>query len=166
MGENALFWADRNFWSMGQPEGPQIGRVPISAMLHTPLQGISISMKNKKVMLIESYEMPKNQKSWLPPPLALNVRIFQVCPEMDSLLCKIPKKKCNNNKKKNEIRNSQKFKKAAYFVVASFFFLFLQKFLRPEVEIRHIYSKRVFLWPERISFSNRLLFRVTPKFCK
>ena len=67
---------------MGWPEGPKIGRVPISAMLHTPLQGISISMKNKKVMPVESYVMPKNQKSWLPPPLALNVRIFQVCPEM------------------------------------------------------------------------------------
>ena len=53
---------------MGWPEGPKIVRVPISAMLHTPLQGISISMKNKKVMPVESYVMPKNQKSWLPPP--------------------------------------------------------------------------------------------------
>ena len=83
VGENALFWADRNFWLMGWPGSPKIGRGPISAMLHTPLLGISISMKNKKVMLVESYVMPKNQKSWLPPlPLALNVRIFQVCPEM------------------------------------------------------------------------------------
>ena len=63
---------------MGWPEGPKIGRVPISAMLHTPLPGILISMKNKKVILVENYVMPKNQKSWL----AFNVRIFQVCPEM------------------------------------------------------------------------------------
>jgi hypothetical protein len=33
VGEKALFWADKNFW----PEGPKIGQVPISAMLHTPL---------------------------------------------------------------------------------------------------------------------------------
>ena len=68
---------------MGWPESPKIGRVPILAMLHTPLQGILLSMKNKKVMPVKSYAMPKNQKSWLPPPpLALNVRILQVCPEM------------------------------------------------------------------------------------
>ena len=36
-------------------------------MLHTPLQGISISMKNKKVMPVESYVMPKNKKRWSPP---------------------------------------------------------------------------------------------------
>ena len=26
-GENALFWADRNFWPMGWPEVPKFGRV-------------------------------------------------------------------------------------------------------------------------------------------
>ena len=64
--KNATFWADRNFWPMG-PEGTKIGRVTILTILYTQLQGIVISIKNKKVMLIESYVMPKNQKSWLPP---------------------------------------------------------------------------------------------------
>ena len=68
MGENALFWADRNFWLMGWPGSPKIGRGPISAMLHTPLLGISISMKNKKVMLVESYVMPKKSKIMVAPP--------------------------------------------------------------------------------------------------
>ena len=67
--KKAKFWANRNFWPMGWPEGPKIGRVTISAILYPDLQGIVISIKNKKVMLIESYVMPKNQKSWLPPPL-------------------------------------------------------------------------------------------------
>ena len=46
---------DRNFWPVGWPEGPKIGRVIILAILHTHLQGISISIKNKKVMLVESF---------------------------------------------------------------------------------------------------------------
>ena len=66
--KKAKFWANRNFWPMGWPEGPKIGRVTISAILYPHLEGILISIKNKKVMLIESYVMPKNQKSWLPPP--------------------------------------------------------------------------------------------------
>ena len=32
------------------------------------LKEFSFQSKTKKVMLIESYVMPKNQKSWLPPP--------------------------------------------------------------------------------------------------
>ena len=37
-------------------------------------------------MLIESYVMPKNQKSWLPPPLVVNVQIRQGSPEMHKLI--------------------------------------------------------------------------------
>ena len=65
--KKAKFWANRNFWPMGWPEGQKIGRVTISAILYPHLEGILIPIKNKKVMLIESYVMPKNQKSWLPP---------------------------------------------------------------------------------------------------
>ena len=32
--------------------------------------------KTKKVMLVESYVMPKNQKSWLPPPLWHSMSVF------------------------------------------------------------------------------------------
>ncbi len=84
--KKAKFWANRNFWPMGWPEGPKIGRVTILAILYPHLEGISISIKNKKVMLIESYVMPKNQKSWLPPPLVLNVRFRRLCPEISMAL--------------------------------------------------------------------------------
>ena len=56
--------------------GVQKSAGPISAMLHTPLQGISISIKNKKVLPVKSYVMPKNQKSWLPPPLWHSMSVF------------------------------------------------------------------------------------------
>jgi hypothetical protein len=52
--------------------------------LYPHLEGISISIKNKKVMVIESYVMPKNQKSFL-PPLALNVQTRRLCPDMSVL---------------------------------------------------------------------------------
>ena len=77
------FWANKNFWLMGLPEGQKIGRVTISALLYFHLAGIVISIKNKKVILIESYVIPKNQKSWF-PPLVLNVRFRRFCPEMQS----------------------------------------------------------------------------------
>ena len=86
------FWANTNFWPMGWPKGSKIVWVTISAILYSHLEGISISIKNKKVMLIESYVMPKNQKSWLPPPpLVLNVQTRRLCPEMkrksDKYIC-------------------------------------------------------------------------------
>ena len=62
-------------------ESPKIGQVPILSILYSQLQGIYIPIKNKKVMLIESYVMPKNQKSWF-PPLVVNVQIRQGSPEM------------------------------------------------------------------------------------
>ena len=67
MGEKRTFLGRQNFLANGVAGGSKIDRVPILAMLHTSLQGISLSMKNKKVIQVESYGMPKNQKSWLPP---------------------------------------------------------------------------------------------------
>jgi hypothetical protein len=67
--------SNKNFWPMGWPEGPKIRRVTIVAISYPQFQEILISIKNKKVMPVESYVMPKNQKSWLPPPLVLNVQI-------------------------------------------------------------------------------------------
>ena len=78
--KKAKFWANRNFWPMGWPEGPKIGRVTTLAILYPHLEGILISIKNKKDVLIESYVMPKNQKSWLPP--VLNVQTRRLCHEM------------------------------------------------------------------------------------
>ena len=75
--KKAKFCANKNFWPMGWPEGPKIGRVTISAILYPHLEGILISIKNKKVMPIESYVMPKNQKSWLPPPFGTQCPISE-----------------------------------------------------------------------------------------
>ena len=46
--KKAKFWANRNFWPMGWPEGPKIGRVTILAILYPHLEGISISITKQK----------------------------------------------------------------------------------------------------------------------
>ena len=86
MPKKSKILGQQKFLADGLAGGSKIGRVTISAILYLHLEGISISIENKKVMLIESYVMPKNQKSWLtwlpPPPLVLNVRFRSLCPEM------------------------------------------------------------------------------------
>ena len=78
--KKAKFWTNRNFW----PEGPKIGRVTISAILYPHLEGISISIKNKKSYANWKLCNAENSKSMIAPPLVLNVQIRRLCPEMVS----------------------------------------------------------------------------------